>query len=641
MTVTLRSARPAVLLVGPTTLAPAEWSSAQLAGRLQRARQRLTGGMPSGIAGNFHVDVTAADGWLAGTVVPEVHVQLRPTVNGLLVPASQTPSTPLDQIQVFITASELGMACGARFIREQLARVELETVLAFAAGLLRRRNTPGSEHAQLDLDVADEWFLEPTRTRVRNLLIYGENRALVAPQLIFLLVKLACLFSPDRLLPRVPTGDLVGTLLALGDMESIGELNDGSSHGPMVRHLVANHAFHASANEASRMGRFVRLWRQLPVELAGHPRVVDLPQAYWDATGIELEELMWVGAALWSSVCQGATRVGEDWFEQLPLDRQRRDAVLAMIALDAPGLRAAVRDEVGSLGLEWAIGTFERFPLVRLSDGAVGILDPALLVRRCFGWHQLFDIRHGWEQGSREQRKRLKLVDGCVRHLSEVYALEVLASIAALDRSCGELIGETQLRAAFSRGGQKLADAVMPVAGGWLVAEVTTSQLTRHTVAGINEQKLVADLDKLVAKAGQLDATIHQLRTDASRLGAHRGRRFYPVLILPEGFPANFLSLHLLREKVEAAGLLSGADVAPLEVVDVVELEMVEQLTERGHRLESLLDGKTSSGWSNRSLRDFLLLGTLLNPTRPSRLNRLWPLAFPSISQLGGTLHAA
>ncbi|MDX6319014.1 MAG: hypothetical protein QOD35_2414, partial [Nocardioidaceae bacterium] len=114
--------------------------------------------------------------------------------------------------------------------------------------------------------------------------------------------------------------------------------------------------------------------------------------------------------------------------------------------------------------------------------------------------------------------------------------------------------------------------------GSWLVAEVTTSRLRRETAAAVDESALCADVDKLVEEVEQIDAAISALRSRPGALGSHRGTRFYPVLILPDGFPIGAVSLGLLRQGVRDAGLLAGGDVAPLEVVDLTELEMLENV---------------------------------------------------------------
>ena len=44
----------------------------------------------------------------------------------------------------------------------------------------------------------------------------------------------------------------------------------------LVREIVATHHFHARHDLQHIVGKFVRRWLQLPDELAGDPRVVDL-----------------------------------------------------------------------------------------------------------------------------------------------------------------------------------------------------------------------------------------------------------------------------------------------------------------------------------------------------------------------------
>jgi hypothetical protein len=90
-----------------------------------------------------------------------------------------------------------------------------------------------------------------------------------------------------------------------------------------------------------------------------------------------------------------------------------------------------------------------------------------------------------------------------------------------------------------------------------------------------------ADLDALVGrKVDQLAATIAALRADESELTgkpATGPRRFFPVVLATERFPVSPVTADLVRRRLAAAGTLSGADVSPLALVDLLDLELVEE----------------------------------------------------------------
>jgi hypothetical protein len=67
--------------------------------------------------------------------------------------------------------------------------------------------------------------------------------------------------------------------------------------------------------------------------------------------------------------------------------------------------------------------------VVRFDDGGLLVLDRNLLVRRIFGGLLAYDVVDTLAAGSRTGAKRARHVAGCLQHLAEVYALEVLQAV--------------------------------------------------------------------------------------------------------------------------------------------------------------------------------------------------------------------
>lgn len=116
----------------------------------------------------------------------------------------------------------------------------------------------------------------------------------------------------------------------------------------------------------------------------------------------------------------------------------------------------------------------------------------------------------------------------------------------------------------------------------------------------------------------------------------HR-RRFYPLLVVAEGFPVSPFKLPTVRERAHAKGLLTGNDVAQLEIVYIVELEMLEALAENGGpNIAQILAAKRKADLSNSSMRDFIVLEMNRQPGRPTRLDGLWTAIFDVIADTLG-----
>jgi hypothetical protein len=445
-------------------------------------------------------------------------------------------------------------------------------------------------------------------------------------------MKLACQASGESRLPGVPAGNLPLALLVLADHlaneEDFETVVTGHA-GRLEREIISNQIFNAHGSEVNMMDRFLRRWVELPEELPAHPRVVNLLDAFEDATGVSLLDFAALGMALWSSAQQGRPRVSPDHFASLNWDRLRLERALDLLVADIAQLRVGVLDEVERDGITWAVATFERFPVVRMWDQSLLVLDPHLLARRFMGLLPLFDVTDALQR--RGDTRLKKKVEGCYEHVSEAYGMELLRS-AVPDVGAVRLYDEDALRRAYGTA-RKVVDAAIDYGDGWVIVEITSSRPKRGTVSGQSEESVSDDLDKLVRKAGQLASTIDALRSNESALtGAAPvvSVRFHPVLVVADGFPVNPISLTMLRERLSAAGVLQQHDVAPLEVLDLEELELVDQIHRTGGpSLRQLLREKErSKTMHNTALRDFILLELRLDPGRsPRRRDRMRQLA--------------
>ncbi len=562
-------------------------------------------------------------------VVPSYHNKR----SGLIVPSRTTQPSPLDHVKLYITAEEVfGVAPPMNWVERQLQDISLDDVLRFVATWLHQLHRSGADVRRVDSLAADTWFEPGTREKVKDLCQRG-GRTLVTPQALFVLAKMACSAAADAS-AEVNPAILVGGLLAIGQHLGLSRENGAAdpSLGLVGQELIANQLFNRNPSQANIMAGFVRRWLQLPCELAGEARVIDLADAFQQATSVSLTDLQIIGTALWSSSLKDQrSLIPPEYFEPLGWSRERLAATLDLICVDTTRLRVEVADEIGRFGLPWSISAFERFPVIRLDGGSLLVIDPNLLVRRAFGWLPLFDIVEGLKsRGQPGDRRLAEHAKGCVAHLTEVYTLEVLSNIVGNGNHAQRLYNDTDLDAAFTKRGRQKADAAIDYGDAWVVVEVTTSKAQRATVSGISSDAVDADLGKLVDEAAQIEATIDALRIDESRLTgvpSQRTRRYLPLLVASEGFPINPISLELLRERLRTAGVLQKSDISSLEVVDLEELEIIESLQEYGGpSLRDLLTQKAASSMANAGMREYILSsvnGSIKSGSRIKQLMRV------------------
>ncbi|RAO44007.1 hypothetical protein ONO86_03645 [Micromonospora noduli] len=586
---------------------------------------------------------------LTGTSIVAFQAHFTARSSGLVVPANLVPQ-PLDVAAVYITGDELfGFAPSIQLAVRQLRRLPFVHVLEFVAEVLKEYRKPGVTPRQADLKFAERWLANEALTRAKNLL-RDPSRRLVVPQGLYVLVKLAAFYSPDALLPGVSPGVVVAALYgALEALDSGGEevpeeeLVISTNVGRLGSYVLANQHFNKPCDEDHLMARFVRQWLELPAERASESAVVDLEQAFNEATGVPLRDVLVVAVAVWAATLNGTARVSARYFSSLKWDEQRLRAALQLFTADIEVLRGGLRGEARNDGIVWAFDTLGQYPAVLLNDGSVLVLDAHLLARRIFGGLTLYDISSALkERGDRASKKRAHQVESCVRHLAEVYALEVLNSVTSSSPACPRVFDSDALLKAFQRKSRRVADAVVDYGDAWVVVEITTTKLKRESVTARSEQSLSDDLDKLVKEVEQIDHTIAALRNEEAvltGLPTGRPRRFFPLLVLAEGFPVNPISTTLLRERVKQSGLLAGKDVAPLELIDTVELEMIEALQEQGGpSMRDVLEGKQNGNLYRSSMRDYLIHERRFTLRRSERVSRLMHKAWtPALAEFKPT----
>lgn len=607
-------------------------------GARPRPGEQVTG-LPPGVDGAFLSLPLAGADFAPGDAVPTVSSTFGVRPSGLAVPQEYTRTpVPLDSIATYLTSQEvIGTTIPAPVAVDHLSRMPLDAVLEFCANLLRALDLPVLSQTQVDDALLETVFAPSARPRIRAQLGDG-TRLLVAPHVLLVLIKYAAQVSGDCMLPDVEPGlpavaylgtgdDLERRAKAEGTPMSDDELVVGSGvPGRLEREIVAVHHFHRQTDPRHLLARFVRCWTQLPAELADDPQVLDLPTEFHSAVGVSLEDFIAAGVAFYNVTLVRGPRLPRDLLQGLGLEHATAESILRLVSRTPADLRAWAQDR--SSNPMWEFGHFEQFPLVDCGDHLL-VLRPDLVLQRFFGWLPVFDIQEGLGRG-KAARSQLDRIRGCVQHLGEVYVRESLQAQSRRHRL--RMFAEDELRAALSPKAGQICDVTVDDGRRWAVFEVTSSRLRRESVASTSAERLDGDLAKLLEKVGQLDATITSLRARESTLTGQPvptplRRRYFPVLVLTEGFPVNPVTLTMLRQRAEEAGLLRGDDVGELEVVDGVELEMLEGAGFGEISVLDALEVKGRASLFRANLRDFLLREHQLRTATPYRVRQLAQVA--------------
>lgn len=557
--------------------------------------------------------------------------QMFRTESGLIVPGPLTSGPdPLNRVLVYLTFEDLfGETLSLSAIVDQVRSVSLELAVAWSSDWIARAHHPTKSQSEVDEEFVNAHLLGPVQEEVRRFM-REEQRVIVVTQALTVLIKIA-LEHCERQGPPASNANVTPLVVALlgiasylsSDVDDVAEdeLVVGTSAGRMGTYMVANQMFNNTRDWRTAWAAYHRCLRELPRELASHPDVVSFEDAYLAATGVPLDDLVTVCAVMWARCMGGNATMPLKYFEALEWKTERLEAALGLVSATPEVLRDEIRADADTLGLLWSTKTFDRFPVVRWDDFFT-VIHPSWVVSRSTGLWPLLDVRRELEE--RGDRKSVRRVSASVEHTYEVYALETIEAQTGQKR----LYRDDDLRRAYGRRG-KVADAAVDYGHSWVVIEVTTRSFQLATAAGVSEDALEQDLDDIVEKAKQVQATIDNIRRDERALTGHRPtvgtRRFHPVVVVTSRFAGNPITFTMLRERLRVAGVLQESDCAPLEVFELEDLHALEGACEQyGASFLGLLAEKAAIERPLVPMREFLNNKYGKNAPYPERIDRSW-----------------
>ncbi|MBC9001389.1 hypothetical protein [Micromonospora aurantiaca (nom. illeg.)] len=437
----------------------------------------------------------------------------------------------------------------------------------------------------------------------------AEGSVLHAPQLLMVLAKLILRFSPDSVAEddraAVP---LPALLLILADNIDSGIPGDGESPSVIEigLEMAANSNFNSSDRIDSRANHFLRRWVEMPTERHSTRHRETMEESFAAACDFTINEMAAFCFLLWARATneQGCWNRPDEYFGRVNWDSDTVHKILRYISLDIEEYRRTIRAEWADRNLGWHFSTIARYPLVRFGNEVL-VLDPNLLLDRCIRFPLWYDIEHAL--GSAGKTTMLSIRQAYDEY-SERYVGEVFQSITGRFKAQRVYL-DRHLKKAY-RGGS-VADIAVDYGDAWVVVEVTTTPPQRHTVNASSLAGLKRDVEMVVAEAIQISETINHLRSHPAKLTRRLGlriRKFFPVIVLAEGFPNNFIVTSIIRDELRTRGVLQEPGVAPVEIMTLGDLDMVEAMVEhQGVTVPELLTAKAMSAFRADSIKNFIL----------------------------------
>lgn len=326
---------------------------------------------------------------------------------------------------------------------------------------------------------------------------------------------------------------------------------------------------------------------------------IDVPAALERATGIDAK-LTWDGLyALYSG--WGVKSLAEldavdlgyrmsHYFSTLPkLPDGVRDAWFELTTWEISELQARVRRDYSLQNPRWFdVLPFEEKPLVRFGDFVLCASLP--LFQRAPGPSLQYRFL---DRGAFTESETRRFLD-TRGMLVETYVMDLLR------RAYGDrLIVERELK---SRAGKaKVCDALLVYPDAVIALECKTFSVLLDTRHAQNYESYRARWSVSMRRAAdQIESTVHLLRAGAFRdlgLDPNQLRAVLPVVAVFEQ-PITALTYRAIRER-DLAGhplekRMAAHDVLPLQILDIVEIELWERAAEEGISILDLLRAKIS-----------------------------------------------
>lgn len=551
----------------------------------------------------------------AGTTVPNLavpHVRRK----GLWVPAS-TPleKSPIDHMDRFMTGEELfGSRETLDLVRDLLAGHSREDILRTCAIALAA--ITGDRDAEGEEARAFANRLRP-HFRVRAHHLLDEGRVVFTREALLALAKLGIVHGADTTSSEYPMETMIPVMLltlhdVFGDLSpDMQQPAPGVFSDALVSWMAANQLLHRSVERESLLTAFEARWNDM--SRASTKEVAD---AFAAAMGFSILDQAAVALAIWSGALKpGAFIFERSWLAPLKLSDEVLDRILRTSAISLEEAAARIAgNELADGQLNWKMDTFEQFPIIRLDGTRYLLLDAGLLLQKALGWAPLYVME---EHTSRTKMKRLQ---ARMASATEDYIYAILESCYAQNPP-SRLFHERALQRMNPH--KRCADAAVDFGGRWAVIEVTARRVPRSAIHGDPRGaqpliEMVLDELRQVASTAKLLQTRRDLFTGESAGGPVK---IYPLVIMAEGFPTNPVVLTEIRRRAQEEQLLTGIETAPIEVFDLVELEILEGIVqEGGPSLPTLIDRKAESSFWADSFRNFVLASGYLKEPLPERV---------------------
>ncbi len=382
----------------------------------------------------------------------------------------------------------------------------------------------------------------------------------------------------------------------------------------LAMEIICNQAFNSQQDYYASIDRHVRMWREIGDNVRHHSITKHPTELLQEATGLELEDILALGFALWAKAMewtpQQTSSIPVRFVDSV--DSSQIDMFLNMVSANDETLSANVANSNST----WDFLPLQHTPAVRYSTSLLALDMNMILDRVLFALY--WDVANfvksprgleflGFSDPDKAFTAWTDLYAHMVEEIAELAIRELSISIVGHDDHA-TYFTEEDLGNATSG---KRCDAGLDYGSHFILFEVVSGRLTTKSSSFGSLESFKNDVERLIVdKAEQLnDTAIFLLSSGLGKPGFEfrPDRRILPVLVTSSFFPQTQLTGNYIDERLQQRSFLADPRIEKLALIEVGELELLEALCEDGNSLLDMLLGWKSSNLASLPLTIYLM----------------------------------
>lgn len=547
----------------------------------------------------------------------------------LVVPAPSLPQirlaaqpSELDQAGAMIVQEELGLpSTSLNELRVICGTLPCEPTLSLMAMLAARVETAGTD-AIRHLEVAEQFYGGGALVdRYKQFVAHNPGRTVFAGQALYSLMRIVLEESYEAPIAQDLTSDerhvLTSALLACN---SVTERGIDLTYSELQEDLLA---FELQIGHYYHRGRWLEgivrhreLYRLATTDdqLLASPDMVPI-SSWLERSGLNAVQQFELGFALgalsnaWDPACHPHVSAADvvGLLDQLNLSHHANAAQKIISADRASYLQDFAHLAATGKRFIWELRPFNNRPFLRVADGGL------LLIGRPWLWSWLSE--GFYYRAMRVAQTEDVTTDGRRAHVQRYTAY----AGQTFERYCLDLAEQTFTDPArvwgeqpYAKGGSKTSDIAVLVGDELVLFEANARRVGAEPLVGGDPLDATAELAKLVVKKiDQLGGCIAALldgRATLPGLDIADVKRVWPIVVAGGHVWQTRTLWNYIDATRDATKCASLADprVAPLQLLDPDDYEMLLALVQHGSDLPWMLARKTGGPWSQRDLAVWL-----------------------------------